>query len=108
MNILSEHDVKGAIPSHEEMEELIDREETMKEEYDEEMRKRKESFKIKASVISAVEDLKRDLDGLQTTVISYTDILKWIDSSGGKHGISRADAETIADLLAHKYKITVR
>ncbi len=66
------------------------------------------SFKIKASVISAVENLKRDLDGLQTTVISYTDILKWIESNGGKHGVSRGDTETVADLLTHKYKITVR
>jgi hypothetical protein len=110
-NILSEHDVKGAIPSREEIEELNDREEVLREEYEEEMNKRKlrdGSFKIKASVISAVEYIKRDLDGLQTSSISYKDILTWIDRHGEKHGISHVEAETVADLLAHKYKIDVK
>jgi len=110
MNILSEHDIKGAIPSREEIEELNDREETLREEYEKEMDERNlrdGSLKIKASIISAVEYLKRDLDGLQTTKMGYKEILEWIDRHGNKHGVSRVDAETVADLLSHKYNIQV-
>ncbi len=110
---------KGAIPSREEIEELIEREKILEEEHKKEMswreryyrdyNKKESKQKIKASIISAVEEIKWDLDKLQTNVIGFEDILKWIDRVGHfNHHISRGDGEAIADLLIHKYRIQVK
>ena len=112
---------KEAIPSRKEMEELIDREKTLEEEQKKEKEKswreryfrdysKKESKqKIKASIISAVEELKRYLDKLQTNSIGFDDILKWINRVGHfNHHISRADAEAVSNLLIHKYRIQIK
>jgi len=112
---------KGAIPSREEIEELIEREKILEEEHRKEKEmswreryyrdynKKESKQKIKASIISAVEEIKRDLDKLQTNAIGFEDILKWIDRVGHfNHHISRGDGEAIADLLIRKYRIQVK
>jgi len=112
---------KGAIPSRKEIEELIEREKALEEEHkkDKEMSwreryyrdysKKESNQKIKASIISAVEEIKRDLDELQTNTISFKDILNWIDRTGNfSHHVSRGDGEQIADLLIHNYRVQVK
>jgi len=59
-------------------------------------------IKIKASVVSATEKLKKDLDLLETNVIGFNDIQVWCDKHGSMHYITRNDAERIADLLTNQ------
>jgi len=113
--------LKGAIPSRKEIEELIDREKALEEEqkkeketswrerYFRDYSKKESKQKIKASIISAVEEIKWDLDKLQTNSIGFDDILKWIDRVGHfNHHISRSDAEAVSNLLIHKYRIQIK
>ena len=57
---------------------------------------------VKASLVSAVETLKKDMDALQTNIISFKDILWWCEQHGSDHSISRYDAEAVADMLEGK------
>jgi len=113
--------LKSSIPSRKEIEELVDREKTLEEErkkeketswrerYFRDYSKKESKQKIKASIISAVEEIKWDLDKLQTNSIGFDDILKWIDRVGHfNHHISRADAEDVSNLLIQKYRIQIK
>ena len=64
--------------------------------------KRSSKRKVRASVQSAVDELKADMDKLETDIINFADIMWWLEKGGKMHGVEEWEYEDVAKGLESK------